>query len=684
MSFQHHHPGQMAHPADGIVTNQRLGVFPEAEQTIFRVWAPTATEVYLNLYDSPSGGRSRLSALAKSDDGCWELAEPRDLSGLWYTYTADGDDPRFDRRRELLDPYARCVTGHHGRGIIVNDRTPVAPRPEFPISEAIIYELHIRDFTIDPDSGIQRRGRYLGLTERGTYLAGRRDIPTGIDHLIDLGINVVQLMPIMEFHSNESEDEYGWGYDLVHHNSPDGWYATERFDGRRVAEVKRMVDALHRAGLRVTLDVVFNHTYESIRENRVYSFEGLVPGYYYRLRPDGSYWNGSGVGNEFRTEAPMVRRYLIDTLLHWVTEYGIDGFRFDLLGLIDAETLQEIVRELRGVDPGIMVYGEPWAGGSSPIEVLHKGRQRSSGWSVFNDHFRDALKGNVFDARERGFIQAGRYTERVRTGICGAIDDFADSPLESINYVECHDNHTLWDRINISTIDDARITPGDRRAMSSLAALLLLTAQGIPFIQAGQPFRRSKNGDHNSYNRPDSVNMIRWREKVENYDLYLYYRGLIALRRAHPLLRLATAQEVREAVAFLDEDLGYPIPLGCLAWIIDDVTGIDSWQRALIAVNATPSPLVLPVPPGNWRVYARGTSAGLVPIEGKSIDYGAGASHYPHLDTGSHSEVDNLARLHIDSHSGVVIAESRTSPHLVTGLTGGGLSIIRDPLEYAR
>jgi pullulanase len=525
-----------------------------------------------------------------------------------------GEDSRFDASRELLDPYAKAVTAHDGRSIVVHDETTIADRPTFPISEAVIYEMHLRDFTIDPDSGIQRRGKYLGLTEDGTHLTGRIDVTTGLDHLVELGVNVVQLLPLGEFHNNKSEDEYGWGYDVVHHFSPEGWYATERFDARRVGEVKRMVDALHRRGIRVTLDVVFNHTFEAVDLGRVYSFDGLVPGYYYRLKQDGTYWNGSGVGNEFRTEAPMVRRYIIDCLKHWVTEYKFDGFRFDLMGLIDRETVRQIAEELRAVDPNLLIYGEPWAGGSTPIEITWKGTQRSQGWSVFNDHYRDALKGNVFNARETGFAQSGNHIHGVKLGIRGAIDDFSDSPLEAINYVECHDNHTLWDRLKISTIDDARITEADRRAMDKLAAVALLTSQGIPFIQAGQEFLRTKGGDHNSYNKPDAVNMIRWRDKQEHRDVYEYYRGLIALRRAHSLFRLETAEQVRQAVKFLDE-LGLAASSGCLAFLIEDVTEQDQWSRALVALNASARLVELKIPKGNWQVYGDSKEVGLLPLK---------------------------------------------------------------------
>jgi pullulanase len=366
-----------------------------------------------------------------------------------------------------------------------------------------------------------------------------------------------------------------------------------------------MIDALHRRGIRVTLDVVFNHTFEAVDKGRVYSFEGLVPGYYYRLKSDGSYWNGSGVGNEFRSEAPMAR----------VTEYKVDGFRFDLMGLIDQETLRLIVRELRAMDPNILIYGEPWAGGSTPIEISDKGKQRGRGWAVFNDHFRDALKGNVFNARATGFVQSGANVSAVKMGIRGAIDDFTDAPLETINYIECHDNHTLWDRLVISTVDDANVTDADRRAMDKLAAAALFTAQGIPFMQAGQEFLRTKGGDHNSYNKPDAVNMVRWREKAKHHDVYEYYRGLIALRLIHPLFRLRTAEEVRGAVRFLDHDLGLMVSDGCAAYQIEDVTGRDDWRRALVLLNPQPRVVEFAMPSGEWRIFGDGKRVSSVALQ---------------------------------------------------------------------
>jgi pullulanase len=619
-----HTSNQISHPADNICSTEALGAIYTPEKTTFRVWAPTAGKVTLKLYDSPSGGRPRLLSMSRHRDGTWSTMLLGDWRGVYYTYSASGRDPRFDLARELIDPYARAVTAHNGRAIVVHDETPVADRPTFPISEAVIYETHIRDFTIDPDSGIQRRGKYLGLTESNTHLTGRSDVATGLDHLVEMGVNVVQLQPISEFANDESNDRYGWGYDSVHHNSPDGWYATERYDARRVTEVKRMIDALHRRGIRVTLDAVFNHTFETFTKHRVYSFEGLVPGYYYRMKHDGGYWNGSGTGNEFRTEAPMARRYVIDSVKYWVNEYKVDGFRFDLLGLIDLETVREVVRELRAIDPKLLIYGEPWAGGPTPIQINGKGAQRGGGWAVFNDHFRDALKGNVFDARATGFIQSGFSVDEVKKGIRGAVDDFTDSPLEAVNYVECHDNHTLWDRLLISTAENASVTAADRRAMDKLAAAIIFTSQGIPFVQCGQEFLRTKGGDHNSFDKSDAVNMIRWREKAEQHDVVEYYRGLIELRRAHPLFRPETAGEARGSLKFLDDQLGLPVPEGCVGFLIEDGAGRDEWSRALVLLNPQAKAVEFTIPEGEWRIFGDARRAGDSELRQSAARLGAG------------------------------------------------------------
>lgn len=610
---------QLPHPADKFFCSQPLGAIYTPDATTFRVFAPTASQIILNLYQSPTGTKAALFPMTFNPiDGSWEATVNVDCLGFYYTLTAFGEDEGFHPEKELIDPYARAVTSHDGRAIVVCDQFPVAPRPNFPNQDAIIYELHIRDFTIDPDCGIQRRGKYLAFTENDTHLSNRVDISTGVAHLVELGINTVQLMPIGEFHSDESLDQYGWGYDVVHINSPDGWYASERFDSRRVTEVKQMIDALHRQGIRVVLDVVYNHTFE-VTNKRVYSFEGLVPGYYYRRKGDGSYWNGSGVGNEFRSEAPMARRFIIDSVKYWVTEYQVDGFRFDLLGLIDLETISLLTSELRAIDPNLLIYGEPWAGGDSPIELTYKGKQKDLGFAVFNDHFRDALKGSVFHARERGFVQAGTNIERVKQGIKGAIDDFAHSPTESLNYLECHDNHTFADRLLLSTLDDSSISDQDRRAMNKLGAAILFTSQGIPFIQSGQEWGRSKKYMDNTYNKPDSVNMLRWEQKLVNDDLFKYYQGLIALRKAHPIFRLTTDTQIKTAIKFLDTDLRLTLPENTIAYLLVDITEKDTWLHALVLFNASSKKAQFPLPLGDWQIYVDSQQVSLNPIKHSSV-----------------------------------------------------------------
>lgn len=398
-----------------------------------------------------------------------------------------------------------------------------------------------------------------------------------------------------------------------------------------------MVDTLHRRGIKVVLDMVYNHTVECLGKY-VYSFEGLVPGYYYRRKRDGHYWNGSGVGNEFRSEAPMARRFIIDSVKYWVTEYKIDGFRFDLMGLIDLVTLIELTKELQAINPDIFIYGEPWTGGDSPIQGVSKGQQRGLGMAVFNDHLRDALKGSVFQARTQGFVQSGDDIVRVKQGIRGAINDFADAPTESINYVECHDNHTLWDRLLISTLDDGRINEAKRRSMNRLAAALLFTAQGIPFIQSGQELLRSKNGHDNTYNQPDAVNMIRWGQKAQNYEIFCYYKGLIALRRAHPLFRLRTALEITNALKFLDSSLGFNLPAQTIGVLITDPTGYDGWQRALLLFNAQTQPVTMTIPVGRWQIFVDHLQASAQPLTNSSL----------HLEPTS---------MRVPAHSAVILGE---------------------------
>lgn len=601
----------------GYSSHHRMGAVWSAESTTFRVFAPTAAAVTVNLYREPQGGAPEKVAMTRAEKGLWEVTVPGNLNGRYYTLSASGGDPRLDPDREVIDPYSRCNTAHDGRGMVLHDTTPVADRPAFPVSEAIIYEMHIRDFSIWRDSGIRAKGKYLGVAEGGTHLPGDPSVTTGLDHLVELGVNVVQIMPLQDFDNDESGAAYNWGYMPVHFNSPDGWYAS-RVDGpARVVEVKQMIDALHRRGIRVVMDVVYNHTAET--EGRVFSFNGLVPGYYYRTKNDGTFWNGSGTGNEFRSEAPMARKFILDSLEYWANEYKVDGFRFDLMGLIDTQAMIRIVRSLRSIDPNLLIYGEPWTGGATPIRPTGKGTQRGRGFGCFGDGFRDALKGGVFDGCP-GYVQAGGRVDAIRHGLEGSIRDFAQEPTEVVNYVECHDNQTLWDRLQATTAEMPGVTDEDRVKMDRMAAAAILLAQGIPFIQCGQEMLRSKKGESNSYNKPDRVNAIRWSRKREHADVVAWYRGLIELRKAHPMFRMATGDEVREHLKWLDGDLGLGLPWNGIGFQLTRGRPGDSWEAAVVLFNPEPNAQVFPLPPGDWAVQVDGTRAsGGAPLRGGRV-----------------------------------------------------------------
>jgi pullulanase len=600
-------------------SNAKLGADYSAEKTLFSLYTPGATAAILNLYDQARGGKAEKYELNRESNGLWSLTIAGNLEGMYYTYSIDGPDPAYQPKVELIDPYATCVTTHNGRALIFKDNTPIANSPKFPLSEAVIYELHVRDFSIAENSGIANKGKYLGFTEVGTKLPGS-DIKTGLDHLTELGVNTVQLLPVQDFEHDDTVNNYFWGYMTVNFNSPDGWYATEQYDASRINEFKRLVDTLHRRGIKVVLDVVYNHTAEA-SPDILYNFNGVVPNFYYRERPDGTYWNGSGCGNEVRSEQPMVRKFIIESLKYWVNTFKIDGFRFDLMGLIDMETIQTIVRDLRAIKPDIFLYGEPWTAGTTPIIPTIKGTQRKKGFAVFNDNFRDALKGPWYNT-EPGYVQTGKNVEAVRKGIIGSITDFTDSPLEVINYTDCHDGRTLWDQLVISTEQDSSLTDTDLKAMNKLAAVLLFTSQGVPFIQAGQEFLRTKFGSHNSYNQPDKINKIRWDYKQENLDVFNYYRGLIQLRKEHPMLRMTTAEEIKRNLRFL-ENPQCKTPNNCIAYLIQRGNTSDHWRRILILINPNHRLETFTIPAGKWILIVNESIAGvdiIAPISETSVD----------------------------------------------------------------
>jgi len=598
-------------------------VFAHGESVRVRLVHPQSLEVSERAMTPGAGG-----------EGVWGCTVEGDLRHWAYSYSVTRDGVTLG---DIVDPWAMLIRG--GRGIVHHDATRVTPRPALDPRDAVIYEMHVRDFTRDHTSGVRHdwRGRFPGVTQRGTRYNGT-DMATGFDHLLELGVNVLQLMPVHSF-SLPYHAEYEWGYMPMDFNAPHEGYAAGVDVESPAREFKRLVSDVHAAGLRVTLDVVYNHTFERWPSTagadtngqpapaRFRSLMALAPTEYFRFLPDGKPSNGSGCGNEFRSESRMGRRFLVESVRYWVHEYGIDGYRFDLMGLIDAETMATLTRELHAIDPTLLVYGEPWAGGGTPIEVNNKGKQRGKGWGVFNDDFRDGLRGEVFKPEESGFLALGeragsKQRARVKAGLLGGVTTFADSPLETVNYIECHDNHTLRDRLAFSTKGRARITASERERMNRLGALMLLTSPGIPFIHSGQELGRSKGGHDNTYNLGDEVNNIPWALKDANHRLFAFYRQAIALRRAHPMFRLGTREEVLAAVRFLDDDLGIALPEGVVGCRVADPTGTDDWACAVLLFNGSEARVSVLIPEGKWRSAVDDGSFSSLPPEKRGVAAG--------------------------------------------------------------
>lgn len=587
---------------DEVHTDAKLWAVFSATETSFSVFAPAAVKVEVLLKNSPQDQTPRKFALAPVANGLWTARLPGDLAGQYYRMRVERNGVIV----EGVDPYAPGLSADGQWGMFVRDNTPVADGPRFDNSENIIYELHLRDISMDPQSGIKLKGKFQGLAEAGARHTNYPELATGLDHLKELGVNTLHILPVQEF--DGGENRYDWGYMPWHFNAPEGSYATNPEGATRTTEFKRLVDTLHKNGFKVIMDVVYNHTAET-GPSSVYSFNALAKDYYYRTRDDGSYYNGSGCGNEFRSDSPMGRKFLLDSLVYWATEYKVDGFRFDLMGLIDPDTMDAVVAALKKVNPNIFVYGEPWAGGDTPIRKTEKGMQRGKGYSVFNDGFRNAVKGSVFDLLP-GYAQAGHNRDAVMRGIRGSIDEFTDAPPETINYVSCHDNHTLWDRINltegVTRDEDMKIR------MALLAEAIMLTSQGIPFFQSGAELLRTKNGEHNTYNMPDEINRIDWARKEEYPQVFRYYRGLVEMRKAHPAFRLKTAKQARALLKFYEEMDLKVTPPG-IAYVLDGSAVKDSWDRIVVLINPTQSRMAFPLPHGDFKVAADANGVNLGP-----------------------------------------------------------------------
>ena len=540
-----------------------LGALYEKEGTLLRVWTPTAKSVEVWIYaDDSFKGPSTKIEMVQKPKGIFEAYLPGDQHGTIYVYKI-----LFLNNRESIsvDPYARATTVNGMKSVIADlnrtnpdgwgERLPAFGLPE----EAIIYELHIRDFSISETSGIVNKGKFLGLTEKNTQNASGRK--TGLDYLIDLGITHIQILPMFDYatvdEANLTEPQYNWGYDPLNYNVPEGSYSTDPFDPfNRIFDLKQMIRTLHDNGLRVIMDVVYNHIYDPKDQ----ALERTVPGYFCRNNADGSLANGTGVGNDTASERHMMRKYIIDSVKYWAKEYHLDGFRFDLMGIHDSVTMNAIREALDKIDPSIIIIGEGWEM-STPLPEDLKASQRNAQAmpriAHFNDSIRIALKGSDFgDEKDRGFISGKNYLEDLLLrNIKGAMHLSSHSsyvdPEQVIQYVEAHDNLTLYDKLLRSNPDDSEEV---RIKRHTLATSIVLLSQGVPFIHGGQEFLRTKAGVANSYQSPDEINQFEWERVTTFQESVAYVKGLIALRKSEYLFRLHTHEEIDTHFTMLSEN----------------------------------------------------------------------------------------------------------------------------------
>ncbi len=596
-----------------------LGLSYSPRVSIFKLWAPTARAVTLRLYPNGFGGEVLEALKMKAGDkGCWELAVEKDLKGLFYTYQIEEEDKLL---AETPGIYAKAVGVNGYRAAVVAMDTTHPPdwkkdkRPELVrLIDSILYEVHIRDLTIHESSGSPFPGKYLSMAHSGTR--GPEGVSTGLDHIIELGVTHVHLLPSFDFGSVDEmqldRPQYNWGYDPVNYNVPEGSYATDPYDPViRIREFKTMVRALHSHGIRVIMDVVFNHTH--VYDASHFNLE--VPGYYYRHRDNGTPSDASACGNETASERVMMRKFIIDSCLYWAQEYHIDGFRFDLMGIHDLDTMNAVSKALKAIDASIMVYGEGWSAGSSPLpehqRALKVNVPRLYDVAAFSDDLRDAVKGSVFDKKSKAFVNGGAgAAESIKFGIVASVyhpqvdynavhysrQAWARKPSQCINYVSCHDNHTLYDKLYLST-EDGTVEEDMLLKMHKMANAILLTSQGIPFLHSGVEMARTKGGEHNSYRSPDAINQIDWSRKVSYAPVYSYIKGLIALRKGHPAFRISSTEEIVENLCFLDTEDPFVI-----AYTVNGKALADSWSTILVVFNANTEPVELLLPPGTWQL----------------------------------------------------------------------------------
>ena len=590
--------------------------------TCLRLWAPTAEAVTVTLYHKGDGGAVLgTKPLVRGAHGVWSIWLPGEQHGRYYTFavTVNGIT------RETGDPYARAVGVNGVRSMIV-DLARTAPsgwerdvRPAIPPAQRAVWEVSVRDFSQDAASGVRPawRGKYMAFTQQGTTLHGDGIHPTCLNYLKRLGVKYVQLMPIFDFGSVDEAKpllrQYNWGYDPTNFNVPEGSYSTDPTRGEvRIRECREMIAALHAAGIGVVMDVVYNHTYRT--ENPL---NNTVPYYFFRQNADGSFSNGSGCGNEFASERPMARRYLIDSILYWAKEYHIDGFRFDLMGLYDAESINAVRAALDALPGGrdILLYGEPWQGGASQLHRYEANKANlamlNERVGIFCDDTRDAIKGGCFDAREPGYVE-GKPGSFWDIGAAVAAWCRSDrlpphAPSQIVSYVSAHDNFTLWDKLLCVRYEKPEFTARDTVALAQnrLAAGIYLTSFGLPFMQAGEEFARTKKGVGNSYRSSPALNRLDWNRAEQYHALVDYYRGLLALRAAFPRLG-STDRHASEALQF------FALEQPLVGWTLPAVWGDGAaWSALCVFYNPTETACTVPLPAGQWKLLSDGTSSSL-------------------------------------------------------------------------
>lgn len=588
--------------------------------THFTLWSPEAQAAQVLLYSSDrnSAPVDTLS-MHRADNGTWRASVNTHLYGKYYTFRIRHNGQWLG---ETPGVWAKAVGTNGLRAAIIDigatdpegwehDRRPTTAN----ITDAIIYEMHHRDFSMHPSSGIVNKGKFLALTESGTH--NPTGEATGIDHLKDLGVTHVHILPSYDYNSvdesNLPTNQYNWGYDPQNYNTPEGSYSTNPANpATRITEMKQMIKSLHDNGIGVIMDVVYNHTGDNDGSN----FSLTAPGYYYRHRPDGSYSDASGCGNETASEREQMRRFIVNSVKYWAEEYHIDGFRFDLMAIHDLETMNQVAQALRNIDPSIFVYGEGWTAGDSPLpaenRALKENVAKMTGIAVFSDDIRDAVKGHYSNEADPGFATGKPGNEEtVKIGIVASTPHpqvdyskgnnskfaYATSPLQIINYVSCHDDLTLTDKMRKSMPD---ATDEERMRAARLAQTIVFTSQGTPFMFAGEEIFRDKKGVHNSYKSPDSINAIDWNLKHINTNQYEYYRELIALRKAHPAFRMTSADDIARNIVF--DNTSTP---NLISYSIKNNANGDEWKEIKLIFNGSSDTQEVKIPRGDWTVIAR-------------------------------------------------------------------------------